>query len=69
MRKRKRLSASAFAALAQKQGARCGICGQPMRAGAIHHDHIVPVARGGPDAVWNLRLTHRACNLRRGVKT
>jgi 5-methylcytosine-specific restriction endonuclease McrA len=66
MRKRKRLAPGVFAELAAKQGNRCGICGQPMRAVAIHRDHIVPVSLGGPDAAWNLRLTHKACNLRRG---
>jgi 5-methylcytosine-specific restriction endonuclease McrA len=58
-----------FALLAKKQGNRCGICGQPMRAGAVQHDHIIPVSRGGTDAVWNLRLSHKACNLHRGNRT
>ncbi|HMQ73757.1 MAG TPA: HNH endonuclease signature motif containing protein [Rubrivivax sp.] len=65
-RRRKKLARTAFAALAARQGAACGICGQPMRAGSIHVDHIVPVSRGGSDATWNLRLSHKACNLKRG---
>ena len=69
MPKRKKLPTGTFAALAAKQGNLCGICGQPMRAAAIHRDHIVPVSHGGPDAPWNLRLTHKACNLRRGNRT
>lgn len=31
-------------------------------------DHIVPYSLGGPDDPENLRLAHRSCNSRRGVK-
>lgn len=68
MRPRKKLGLKVAERLAARQGDRCGICGQPMRAGRMHVDHIVPVSHGGPDAPWNLRLTHKACNLRRGNK-
>ena len=29
-------------------------------------DHILPVWNGGSDALENLRLAHRICNMRRG---
>lgn len=28
--------------------------------------HIVPASKGGSDAVWNLALEHRRCNLAAG---
>lgn len=29
-------------------------------------DHIIPKARGGVDALWNLQLAHRRCNESKG---
>lgn len=28
--------------------------------------HVVPASKGGSDAVWNLRLEHRRCNMQAG---
>jgi 5-methylcytosine-specific restriction endonuclease McrA len=67
-RRRRKLPRAVFATLAAKQGNRCGMCGQAMRAAGVHIDHIVPLAHGGLDALWNLRLVHRCCNLIRGTK-
>lgn len=33
-----------------------------------HVDHIVPLARGGPDTEENLQLLCRPCNLRKGAR-
>jgi 5-methylcytosine-specific restriction endonuclease McrA len=54
----------------------CGICGRPVDKSLPHPhpasaqvDHIVPVSLA-PELVTvrsNLRLVHRACNLRRGI--
>lgn len=33
----------------------CHICSEP---GADAVDHVVPLARGGPDEAWNLRPAH-----------
>lgn len=43
-------------------GPRCA-CGQP----ATEVDHIVPVARGGTDALSNLRPICGPCNRRKGA--
>jgi hypothetical protein len=33
---------------------------------AGHLDHIIPRARGGPDAAWNKEVLHPLCNLAKG---
>lgn len=47
----------------------CGICGQPIDYTAPHLDpgeyvvdHIVPLNKGGTDALDNKQAAHRACN-------
>ena len=32
----------------------------------LHIDHLVPVSKGGPDTLENVRPTHGKCNLRKG---
>lgn len=63
------------AQLGARDGWRCGICRrkvdptlpyQHRMAGT--RDHLVPVAEGGDDSRANLRLAHRSCNSRRGVR-
>jgi hypothetical protein len=45
------------------------ICGQPARHDdPLVTDHVLPRARGGPDAAWNLRPFHASCNERKGAK-
>ena len=54
----------AGALLQQQQGA-CGICCAPFTTAErmrIEVDHVIPVSRGGPKVISNLRATHRACN-------
>lgn len=44
----------------------CQICHKPIwDKKEIHLDHIVPVAEGGDDAAYNIRTTHKVCNLTR----
>jgi 5-methylcytosine-specific restriction endonuclease McrA len=66
---RKSISKAMFARIASRHGARCGLCGLPMRAGDAVSDHIVPRSKGGPDALWNLWLAHAECNRKKGNKT
>jgi len=41
----------------------CRLCGQPVALSpAMHIDHVVPRALGGPDHWDNLRIVHAACN-------
>jgi hypothetical protein len=50
----------------------CGICHKAVSRTKQHPDplcasldHVIPVSEGGTNDVWNLRLTHLKCNLRR----
>lgn len=57
-------------------GARCWICGRPIDLtitdpyddGYGTADHVVPAAKGGSDALSNLRPAHFGCNRKRQDK-
>lgn len=58
------------AAIAKRDGWRCGICGKKVRQDLEHPDpycasidHVVPLARGGDNSPANLQLAHLRCNL------
>lgn len=64
------ISKAARAAIYERGGWVCGICGDDVDRALIGSrsqwrpslDHIVPVSRGGSDAPENLRLAHFWCN-------
>lgn len=43
----------------------CQACHQYVRDDELEFDHMIPVAKGGPTAVENIRLLCRACNRRK----
>ena len=52
----------------------CALCGEPIDYSLPHGDpgeftidHIIPIARGGPDTLSNLQAAHRECNRRKGA--
>src|SRR5690349_10761814 len=51
--------------LAERQEWLCPWCSKrlPDDLRETHKDHIIPVARGGPDVDWNWQLLHDLCNL------
>lgn len=61
--------------LYDRQGGRCGICGEPVdlsirgrRRDAVSRDHIQRLLDGGKDTPDNVRLTHYGCNSLRGQR-
>lgn len=47
----------------------CGICGDPIDYELPHLDpweyvvdHVIPLAQGGEDELWNKQAAHRCCN-------
>lgn len=54
-------------ALRERDGDSCHVCAAPLDGDAVI-DHVIPLARGGPDEFANLKLTHRLCNSRKGAR-
>lgn len=45
----------------------CALCGGPIASlEDATQDHVIPLSQGGPDALANIELTHRACNELKG---
>lgn len=51
--------------LYERDGGVCWICNTWGPVIAFNRDHLIPRSLGGPDGLWNLRLTHPRCNLGR----
>jgi 5-methylcytosine-specific restriction endonuclease McrA len=62
-------------------GSDCHLCSKPIDLAAprratfgtnwekgLHIDHIIPIAKGGPDILDNVRPAHAVCNLSKGTK-
>jgi 5-methylcytosine-specific restriction endonuclease McrA len=64
----------------KKYGKNCHICGTLINLKAnrkvgkkgwekgLHLDHVIPISKGGPDTIDNVRPAHGACNIRKGTK-
>lgn len=64
----------------EKYGSDCHICqtpidlkanrqvGKPGWKKGLHIDHLVPILRGGPDSLENVRPAHGLCNTSKGAK-
>lgn len=73
---------SRIAALRQRDGDNCALCGKPIdftlprdgtrrvpgRSMGASVDHIVPRAAGGSENLSNCQLAHGVCNQRKGGK-
>ena len=46
-----------------KYNGKCAICGQPVKFKKMTVDHKVPLSKGGENAMSNLQLACRSCNL------
>lgn len=56
-------SVEAWVALAEKLENRCTYCGKTVDPSDMHMDHIVPLRRGGPHALFNMTLACAGCNV------
>lgn len=48
----------------------CCLCGKPIEKTKDYNiEHLCPVSRGGRNDATNWRISHRACNSRKGALT
>jgi 5-methylcytosine-specific restriction endonuclease McrA len=56
----------------ERHGMWCYLCETAIRQGrgkrGLHIDHVIPLERGGPHCMENLRPTHAECNQLKGTK-
>ena len=57
-----------FSAIIERDGMVCHLCRETIDPGALHFDHVVPLARGGAHHADNIKPSHALCNLRKGSK-
>lgn len=67
-RKRDKIPPTIRAAVLERDGLVCQLCGGDVDSGDVHLDHIKPWSLGGSDSVENLQVTHSACNIRKGAR-
>lgn len=66
--RRRTLSLAVREAVFVRDGARCRYCMEGLIWDTYRCDHIIPVARGGGDALKNLTASCRGCNQSKGAK-
>jgi 5-methylcytosine-specific restriction endonuclease McrA len=56
------------AAIFARDHGRCYLCGQSVEPDNFHLDHLVPLAKGGEHAAFNLMVAHPRCNWKKHTK-
>lgn len=51
-----------------RDGGICGVCKKRVKSGDGSIDHVIPLERGGTHTWDNVQLTHKVCNLKKGIK-
>lgn len=51
----------------RRDGQRCQRCWRNVPDNELHFDHVIPVARGGPSTVSNVRVLCQDCNLEKSA--
>lgn len=62
------LSSDIVQKLMRFQNGKCVACGANLKKVKYHIDHIVPIAKGGPNVDANVQLLCKSCNLRKNAK-
>lgn len=57
-----------YAAILARYGYVCHICGDLISRADLQFDHIIPIAKGGPHSMANIRPAHALCNRRKSDK-
>lgn len=67
-RKRPKIGNGLRARVFERDGFACRRCGRRPPAVVLNADHVVPVARGGPTALYNLQTLCDGCNAGKGSR-
>lgn len=65
---RRKLPAKLRAAVIERDGYVCRLCGGEVAPHDVHIDHAHPRALGGQDTFDNLQVAHASCNLSKGAR-
>jgi 5-methylcytosine-specific restriction endonuclease McrA len=65
---RKKLPENTRLSIYAKHDYKCANCGVDLRLVKPHIDHIIPIAKGGPDTLENLQALCQNCNLKKGAR-
>lgn len=58
-----------YAAIIERDGMVCHICGKPIAdRRSLEFDHVVPLAKGGAHTPENVRPAHKRCNRKKGYR-
>lgn len=58
-----------LSAILERDGMTCHLCLEPIPSlEVLHFDHVIPLSKGGPHSMDNIKPSHAACNLRKGAK-
>ncbi len=57
-----------YAAIWERDGGVCHVCGERVTLGEHHFDHVIPLSRGGEHSMENIAVAHATCNLKKGAK-
>ena len=66
--RRKKLPENTRLSIMAKSDYRCVLCGIDLRLVQPHIDHIIPIAKGGPDTQDNMQALCQKCNLKKGKR-
>lgn len=44
----------------------CHICNKKVKTNNLHFDHVIPLSKGGPHTIENIKVSHSWCNWKKG---
>lgn len=55
-----------YLAVLDRDGYWCYLCAQAVAPEDVSFDHVMPISKGGPHSMDNIKVTHWECNRRKG---
>lgn len=55
-----------YAEILKRDGYWCYLCEQDVAPKDVSYDHVIPLSKGGPHSMDNIRITHWKCNHKKG---